>query len=150
MTTFCPDCGAMLRGHETCETHFHQMLFWESEFPDLGVVHHLMVLCYYLQHPRLYSPEGLNNALGLLVAFVERGASPAEVRESNGKIVDSGKRDWKVTARPDSFGVYAYPVQWPMTAADVTARGAEQYIDSVREWAAAALQALQKSENLPR
>ena len=69
----CPACGANLPGGLTCEDCFHQMLFWENEESLLGEVHHLMVLCYHLQHPHLYSQEGLANAAGLLIDFVERG-----------------------------------------------------------------------------
>ena len=94
----CPDCGTALKSDETCETHFHQMLFWEAEFPNFGVVHHLAVLCYHLQHPHLYSSDGLQHALGLLVAFVAQGKMPAEVRQAMRYDVDSGKRDWNITA----------------------------------------------------
>jgi hypothetical protein len=37
----CPECGAAWPDAITCQEHFHQMLFWENERPDLGV-HHLM------------------------------------------------------------------------------------------------------------
>ena len=54
----CPECGAAWKAEESCETYFHQMLFWEAEHPAYGAeVHHLLVLCYYLQHPSLYSPD---------------------------------------------------------------------------------------------
>ena len=66
----CPDCGAALNDDQPCETYFHQMLYWEAEFPALGVVHHLMVLCYHLQHPHLYSARTLTDAQGMLVDFV--------------------------------------------------------------------------------
>src|SRR5512145_2930017 len=68
-----PECNAPWQEGQTCQDHFHQMLFWENEHPPLGEVHHLMVLCYHLQHPSLYAPEGLEYAKGLLVDFIERG-----------------------------------------------------------------------------
>ena len=55
------------------------MLFWEAEKPSLGVVHHLMVLCYHLQHPHLYSPEMLLEARRMLADFVVGSVSPPSV-----------------------------------------------------------------------
>ena len=111
------------------------MLFWEAEHPAYGEVHHLTVLCYHLQHPSLYSPEGLQAARRLLVEFVERGTSPGEVRQANQAHVDSSRRQWKITARADSRGSYDRVVVWPLTAADVVAGGADHYCDNVRAWA---------------
>jgi hypothetical protein len=70
----CPACGAE---GDNCEADFHQMLFWEAERPEIYEVHHLMVLGYHLQHPHLYSVEGLENALGLLQDFVSEGLTPS-------------------------------------------------------------------------
>jgi hypothetical protein len=111
------------------------MLYWENEVPALGEVHHLMVLCYYLQHPTLYSPDGLQNGIELLEDFVERGLSPAEARRQNRSQVDSGSRVWKITARPGQTGNYPHPMDWKMTAVDVVAAGRDAYVESVRRWA---------------
>lgn len=142
----CPECGAQLREGVTCEDYFYQMLFWENEFPENGEVHHLAVLCYHLQHPSRYSPEGLRYALGLLADFVERGRDPQEVRRRSRDSVDSGSRSWKITGRPGAQGAYPRPVRWKMTAADVVAGGAEQYRASVRAWARATLAAARAVE----
>jgi hypothetical protein len=131
----CPECGASWFNAPTCEEHFHQMLFWEAENPAYGEVHHLMVLCYHLQHPSLYSPEGLSEARRLLVEFVEHGASPVEVRKRNRARVDSSRRNWKIKGTSASHGSYDPPVQWTMTAADVVAGGSENYCDNARAWA---------------
>jgi hypothetical protein len=130
----CPDCGAAITHGLTCQDHFHQMLYWEAEDPTRGEVHHLMVLCYHLQHPGRYSPEGLIHAQGLLEDFVVRGISPAEVRQRNRDQVASDQRTWKITARPDAHGAYDRPIAWTMTAADVVAGGADRYCDNVRLW----------------
>ena len=148
MQTNCRECGAAWQDDTTCQHHFHQMLFWEAEYPAYGEVHHLMVLCYHLQHPSLYAPDGLNEAKRLLVEFVERGTTPQEMRRRNRERLDSSKRQWKIKATPTSHGAYDPPVQWTMTAADVTARGAERYCDSVRAWAQSALESLKDSGNL--
>ncbi len=131
----CSECGAAHSSGVTCQADFYQMLYWEAEEPARGEVHHLMVLCYHLQHPSLYSPDGLRHALGLLEDFVARGVSPAEVRQRNRDKVASDQRAWKITARPDAHGAYDQPIAWTMTAADVVAGGADRYCDNVRLWA---------------
>jgi hypothetical protein len=145
----CPECGAAQSEGKSCQDDFYQMLYWEAEKPALGVVHHLMVLSYHLQHPILYSPDGLTYSMGLLVDFVERGITPDQSRQDSRPKVDSGKREWKVTARPGSHGAYEHPVTWTKTAADVVAAGMEHYIDSVRAWAKSLHESLAVSDNLP-
>ena len=144
----CPDCGAAWQQGLTCQDHFHQMLFWEAEDPTLGEVHHLMVLGYHLQHPGLYSPQGLEHAMDLLVAFLEKGQHPQQVRQGMRGAVDSGARVWTVTARPDSQGAYPYPLRWGMTADQVVAGGPQAYCRNVRAWAQSILDTLKESGNL--
>ena len=147
-TPHCPECGSPLVEGVTCQDHFHQMLFWEAENPALGIVHHLMVLCYHLQHPSLYSPDGLTLSIRLLDEFVSQGITPQEVRRRKHKALDSGRRAYTITARPDSRGSYSHPVIWSMVAADVVAAGKDRYCDSVRAWARSAYEALSASGNL--
>ena len=140
----CSECGTAWTNGQTCEDYFHQLLFWEAEYPAYGAeVHHLMVLCYYLQHPSLYSPAGLNGARRLLVEFVDHGASPAEVRQRNRARVDSSQRNWKITGTPASHGSYDPPIRWRMTAADVVAGGSGNYCNNVRAWARSINEALE-------
>lgn len=146
--TVCPHCGASHVSGATCQDDFYQMLFWENEDPARGVVHHLLVLCYHLQHPHLYSPDGLRNALGLLTRFVDDGASTEQVRAESRARVASGNRDWKVTARPGLVGAYRTPPAWTMTAADVVAGGPDAYCDNVRAWAQSMVEALKKAGEL--
>src|SRR5512143_3084115 len=117
----CPECGAPVAEGANCVDHFYQMLAWENEKQANLEVHNLTVLCYYLQHPSLYSPEGLKFAMGLLVDFLEKGLPPQEVRRRNRQQVSSSQRNFKIKATPQSYGVYAHPVLWRLTAADVTA-----------------------------
>ncbi len=145
--TNCPECRAAWHDGLTCTDHFHQMLFWESEFPALGEVHHFMVLCYHLQHPSLYSAEMMPQAMKMLEEFVS-GMPPAEMRRRMRDDVDSGKRKTPITARPDSHGAYAHPVTWTMTAADVVSRGADAYVDTTRQWASSIYNSLVASGNL--
>ena len=132
----CPECGAARKDGEACEDFFHQMLFWESEHPAYGAqVHHLMLLCYHLQHASLYSPEGLEYARQLLEEFLEHGTSPDQIRRRNRNSVASNRRTWKIKGTGEEHGSYSHRVYWLMTAADVVAWGVEHYCDSVRLWA---------------
>lgn len=107
-----------------------------------------MVLCFHLQHPSRYSPEGLNQAMQLLQGFVERGETPDQVRWQNRDVVSSSLRSWKVTGTPQSHGIYANPPHWRITAAGVLAGGPAGYVYTVNAWAEATLQDLRKSGNL--
>ena len=145
--TRCPECGTDWSGGQTCTDHFHTLLVWEWEHQLLDM-HHLLVLGYHLQHPSLYSPDGLRYSQGLLVQFVEQGIPPQEMRKRMSREVDSGSRQFKIKGTPESHGAYAFPVGWAMTAADVVAAGPERYYDSVRVWADGVLQSLCESGNL--
>lgn len=95
----CAECGAAWTNGQTCEDHFHQMLFWEAENPRAGAeVHHLMVLCYHLQHPSLSRSQhrwfdigridDRNNAVDTF-----NGASQ-ELRQLRQREVPSGDSAW--------------------------------------------------------
>ena len=135
MATVCPECGAPLPDGRICADDFHQLLFWENERPELGAVHHLMVLCYHLQHPSLYSAEGLAHARRLLAEFVAGDLSPEEARRRQRAAVDSGGREWSITARAGNHGRYKHQPAWTMRAADVVAGGMDNYVANVRAWA---------------
>ncbi len=138
----CPECGATWLDGLTCQDHFHQMLAWENEFSALWEVHHLLVLCYHLQHPSLYSPEGLAGARELLDDFVLRGKTTAEVRQRNRAALDSGTRTFKIQGSPGAQGAYPQRPPWTLTTPDMTSGGPDAYIENVRAWAAAVLKAL--------
>ena len=131
----CPECGAALADGRTCADDFHQLLFWENERPELGEVHHLLVLCYHLQHPSLYSAEGLAHARQLLAEFVTEDLSPQEMRRRQRAAVDSGARRWSVTARPGNQGSYERAMAWTMTVGDVVRGGIDGYKANIRQWA---------------
>jgi len=144
----CPACGALRAADSSCEADFHTLLGWEHEFPAYGEVHHLLVLCYQLQHPHLYSIEGLVHAKGLIVDFLEGGKTTEQVRREKRGIVASSARTWKVTARPGSCGAYAHPIKWSMTVLDVAADDHTRYRENVRRWADATLKDLREAEEV--
>ncbi|MBN2469282.1 MAG: hypothetical protein JXN59_01060 [Anaerolineae bacterium] len=148
--TRCPECGAVWRDGLTCRDHFDQMLAWEFQDPGgAGAVHHLTVLCYNLQHPRVYSPEGLRWALAQLVDFLTKDLSLSQARQRMSENADSGTRAFKITGTPDSYGRYARPVEWPITIGDVAAGGLTDYGQHVSAWADSVLEALRQSGNIP-
>jgi hypothetical protein len=140
----CPECGALLNGEGTCQDFFHRMLYWENEIPENGSVHHLMGLCYYLQHPSLYSQDGLRYTRQLLKDFIINGISPAQIRADRKTLLNSHNRKWKVTGKQDSSGTYRKQVQWKMTARDVVEAGIHQYIGSINVWAKSVYDTLHK------
>jgi len=142
----CPECGAIWHEEQTCQDSFHQMLFWENENPrDGSDVHHLMVLCYHLQHPRLYSPEGLSAAMHLLADFLEHDVTPEYVRRHHRATVDSRTRRWNIKGTSASHGVYTPPMRWTMTADQVITSGQGSYGESVRTWARSIYETLKTS-----
>jgi hypothetical protein len=145
----CPECGAPWPEGHTCDDDFHQMLFWEAEYPAYGAeVHHLMVLCFHMQHPGRYSAEGLQEGKVLLTEFVANGTSPQEMRRRNAPRVASDVRKTPITARPDNKGAYAQPVTWTMRAADVARADVHSYVANTRQWAQHVYDDLKASGNL--
>ena len=140
--TRCEECGAAQPEGRTCQDDFHTLLGWETEYPGYGVVHHLTVLCYHLQHPSLYSPEGLEYAKGLLVDLLGNGKTTEDVRRENRRRVSSANRTWKVKGRDGSRGAYDPPIRWTMTAADVARDDHTRYVENVRRWAESVLLSL--------
>ena len=118
----------------SCEADFQTLLGWEHNRPSLLAVHHLTVLAYHLQHPHLYSPDGLVFAQRLLADFLV-GLTPTAARARHGAGLDSGRRSWRVTGTPESYGVYAPRPQWTMTAGNVVTAGIDADLEQVPRWA---------------
>ncbi len=144
----CPECGATWKEGTTCESNFHQMLYWENEDLKRGAVHHLMILAYHLQHPSQYSPEGLKYSQQLLVDFVERGVTPQQVVKNNWRAVDSNLHRWGIRARPGTQASYPHPASWSLTVQDVVDADADHYVESVQAWARSIITDLRSAGNL--
>jgi hypothetical protein len=87
-------------------------------------------------------------ATQLLINFVGCNATPAQIREQNRDVLDSTTRTYKITGTSESFGSYAHPVRWTMTAADVIVGGKEHYIENITAWSRSILESLRESGNL--
>lgn len=141
----CPACGADWSDGKTCEDHFYQMLFWENEYPELTYeVHNLLVANYYIQHPHLYSPQGLTNAITMLGEFLA-GVTPQEMRKKLRNEVNSSNRTFKITGTPESHGSYAVAVAWTIFAKDVTSQPVGDYKENIRAWARSIYDALKRA-----
>jgi hypothetical protein len=132
----CPDCGAEFATGEQCRERFDLCLAKELEHPaTYGLVHHLTVICYMLQHQG-YSRLGWLEARELLVKFIRQGQTPAGVRRQNRQRLDSRRRTWSVT-RGEKFSIAGE--SWSRTIADVRLDNAEVYQTDVTLWARAVL-----------
>ena len=139
----CPECRATLQPGRACADSFHMLAFWELDH-GLYDVHHLMVPSYHIQHPSLYSPEGLLQAQQILIEFVEQGTTPQAMRRKLAAQVASNVRTAKITGTPESHGSYARPMDWTWRVTDVEAAGLASYYNSVRTWAASIVAALRQ------
>jgi hypothetical protein len=138
MTKVCSLCGARYPDGNRCQERFDLALAKELEDPAYGVVHHLTVPAYLLQHNR-YSAAGWGWSRALLAEFVRGGISPAEARRAYRRQLDSGNRDWSVTREP-AFEHFDQIV-WTTTIADVRFDSAEVFCADIRAWAEAVLAA---------
>jgi hypothetical protein len=141
----CPECGAPWTDGVTCTADFHQMLFWENQRPELGAVHHLMVLSFNLQHPSVYLLEMLASARQMLADFLEGRLTPQEFRRQNKQRLSSTERTWKITGTPEFHGSYDPPIHWTMTARDVVSGGIDHYIENVNRWSSSILEQFPKA-----
>lgn len=132
-----------------CRDYLNEMITWDFEdFAGVGQIHHLTVLSYNLQHPRLYSSCGLENAKASLVDFLKNPTSYTEHGMRDREHLASDVRDWKVTGTTEDHGRYAGEPQWRMRASDVVAGGLANYIENVKKWSRSVLDALIQSGDI--
>lgn len=141
--TICASCGAQWQDHQSCTDAFHQLLAWEWDNPqELFAVHHLMVLCYHLQHPHLYSPQTLQEAIRILEEFVIHNKTPGQIRKEKSAAWNNQNRIFKVTGTNHTQGSYPVQPQWQFTIQTVIEGGERHYIENVRAWADTILKTL--------
>lgn len=129
----CPSCGAALLDGQSCADDFGLLLSWEWQY-NMQAVHHLLVLGYHLQHPHLYSQQGLRGGLDLLRQFMTESKPPSQVRAAIRESVSNSQRSEPITARTGNIGAYDEQPAWSLTIADVVAAGPQRFYDSVRAW----------------
>jgi len=145
----CEECGAILPEGKLCGEYLEEMIKWDFEdFLGVGQIHHLTVLCYYLQHPSLYSREGLADGKDFLREFVVKDVSFSEHDARNRERLSSSVRDWKIKGTPENHGAYAAKPAWEMTAKDIVEAGLGDYVGNVKKWSRSVYASLEKSGNL--
>ena len=126
----CPECGAP---DTLCQTRFDEFLVLEFTNAGYGVVHHLTVSAYMLQHSSKLTKEGWLFERELLSEFLVENKPPAFIRKQNKDIVDSGKRKFRIKSKT------GLPVinktTWTKTILDVRTENAEVYCVDVTAWA---------------
>ncbi len=137
----CPECGAP---DTLCQTRFDEFLVLEFTDSGYGIVHHLTVAAYMLQHSSKLTKEGWLFERDLLKEFLVDNKPPAFIRKQNKDIVDSGKRKFKIKSR-DGLPVIN-KTTWTKTILDVRTENAEIYCSDVNVWAKSVLEESQGLE----
>lgn len=130
----CPECGAT---DSACENRFHEFIIKEFEDAGYGIVHHLTVAAYMLQHSSKLTKEGWLFERGLLREFLIEKKPPAYIRKQNRDVVDSGKRTFKI-AEKDGLPKISR-TKWTKTIMNVRMENAEVYCADVEAWAMSVL-----------
>ena len=131
----CPECGAP---DAACETRFHECLVKEFEDAGYGIVHHLTVAAYMLQHSSKLTREGWLHERELLREFLVQNKPPAYIRKQNKDLVDSAKRTFKIKSRDGKSVINK--TSWAQTILDVRMENAEVYCEDVNAWARSVLE----------
>jgi hypothetical protein len=117
---------------------FDEFLILEFTDAGNGVVHHLTVAAYMLQHSSKLTREGWLHMRELLKEFLVEHKPPEHVRRQNRDLVDSGKRKFKIASK-DGLPVINKST-WTKTILDVRAESAEVYCADVTAWARSVLE----------
>jgi hypothetical protein len=137
----CPECGAP---DSACEPRFNECLALEFSDAAYGVVHHLTVAAYMLQHSSKLTREGWIYERNLLKEFLVENKPPAFIRQQNKDLVDSGKRTFKIKST-DGMPVIG-KTAWTKTILDIRMGNAEDYCEDVTAWARSVLEDVKKVE----
>jgi hypothetical protein len=139
----CPECGAL---NSECKARWDEFLILEFTDPAYGVVHHLTVAAYMVQHSSNLTREGWLHERELLREFLIEKKPPAFVRKQNRDLVDSGKRKFKIKSRDGKPVIEK--TTWTKTVLDVRYENAEAYCEDINAWARSVLEDAEKVEIL--
>ena len=125
--SLCPECGAP---EGACKEKFESMLALEFEDPTVfGIVHHITVICFNLQHPASFSEEARSWMCSTLHAAIVEGLSPLELRERSRKQFNGKVKVLSKT--PHTF----QRVKWSMNIMAVRTDSPDVYVNDVKAWA---------------
>ncbi|QZT64677.1 DUF5946 family protein [Mycolicibacterium austroafricanum] len=128
----CPHCGV-----EACEARFQDCLERDYTDPGYGVVHHLTVGAYMLQH-NSFLDENIAGTVDFLLRHLDQ--TPDESAKRAIRRWADGPR--RVARRDEHTSPSAPQGGWTSSIADVDVTTAEAYRTTVRAWAAAVCAAL--------
>jgi len=131
----CPECDAL---ETLCKPCFDEFLILEFTDTGYGVVHHLTVAAYMLQHSSKLTREGWLYERELLREFLVENKPPEFIRKQIRDLVDSGKRKFKIASK-DGLPVINKSM-WSKTILNVRAENAEIYCADVITWAKSVLE----------
>ena len=131
----CPECGAP---DSLCQTRFDEFLVLEFTDPGYGVVHHLTVATYMLQHSSRMTREGWLHERELLREFLVENKPPTYIRRQNKDRVDSSKRKFKIKSTTGQPVIDK--TSWNKTILNVRTENADIYREDVTTWATSTLE----------
>jgi hypothetical protein len=124
------------------------MIAWDfSDFAEVGQIHHLTVLCYYLQHPSHYSPQALQKAKNILKDVIEKNFSDKDIYQKESDVFSSDKRKWSVEGTTTNHGEYGSDIHWKMTVYEVVKDGLDRYPENVKKWAHTIYEDIKQSDH---
>ena len=119
----CPYCGAV-----NCESRFQDLLVHDFTNPDYGVVHHLLVAAYMVQH-EVYDDETLGVTLGFVARLTDSFPTDHD-RTRIRALFDGSSRAVKRDRTPP-----VPPRAWTLNVSSVDDSSAQAYRRTVRAWA---------------
>jgi hypothetical protein len=131
----CHECGAT---DNACEARFNECLALEFSDVAYGVVHHLTVAAYMLQHSSKLTREGWLHERNLLKEFLVENKPPTFIHKQNRDVVDSGKRTFKIKSTDRKPIINK--TTWTKTILDIRMDKAEEYCEDVMAWARSVLE----------
>jgi hypothetical protein len=128
----CPLCRAKLSQIQ-CRERFNYFLALEFEQPlTFGRLHFLTVACYMLQHNE-YSRKAWLETQQMVVKYIEKGISPANLLKEYQKRLDNRKRDWSIN-KGSKLSEFE-KISWSNTIADIRFDTPENYCLDITNWA---------------
>jgi hypothetical protein len=124
----CAHCGAV-----ECETVFNACLVADFTDARFGIAHHLLVPAYALQHG-WYTDEAEPRIVEFILAHLDRPPTDHDRRV----VRATAEGSERVRARTPG----QLQVEWDLNIAHVNTDSAEEYVATVRTWAASVAEIL--------